>query len=200
MPMILYSHNKTSLWLDKKTEEEKKTLLQAACTLAPVISRKFKERGRELEAKRGEALVQKQHNIARKDAKLVHEKELLTKEIEKFGLWTCRDDVESELVSLKKKADNLRVLKLQINFRRKVLGQSDSDSSVFRFSQNRKQHSVKQNLFQLLVGPSNESDGLTLTSHARHEEVLTQPELLVGLRITHQFEVDGELSWLRELS
>ena len=68
--MILYSNNKTSLWLDKKTKEEKKTLLQAACTLAPVKSRKFKERRRELEAKREEALVQKQHNIARKDAKL----------------------------------------------------------------------------------------------------------------------------------
>ena len=52
-----------------------------------------------------------------------------------------------------KKADKLKLLKLQINFRRKVLCQTHCDPSVFRFSHCGKLFSVdqlKENLFCLL--------------------------------------------------
>ena len=101
---------------------------------------------------------------------------------------------------MSKKADKLKVLKMQIKFRHKVLGQSHSDNSLFKFSHGGKPHSVdqlKQNLCQLLMVAgdpecstfSNEHDTLAL------EDVLVQPELLVGRRIKHRFEVNGELVW-----
>ena len=106
------------------------------------------------------------------------------------GLWINRAEVENGLKLLKKTA-KIKALKLQINFRRKVLGQSHPDKSVFLFSHNRKQHSVdqlKKNLYQLLaVGEENPIISI--------EDVVQQPKLLVGCRIKHRFETDQELVW-----
>ena len=57
------------------------------------------------------------------------------------------------LDAVSKRSDKLKLLKLQINFRRKVLCQTHSDPSVFRFSHCGKQFSIdqlKENLFCLL--------------------------------------------------
>ena len=45
--MILYSHNKTSSWLEKQSHEEKGKLLRMAQTFAPTIRAKFKARRQE---------------------------------------------------------------------------------------------------------------------------------------------------------
>ena len=62
--MILYSHNKTSSWLEKQSHEEKEKLLHMAQTLAPTIRTKFKVRRREIEAKHEKVLIKKQEDIA----------------------------------------------------------------------------------------------------------------------------------------
>ena len=93
--MILYSHNKSSLWLEQKTYKERELLLRAARTLAPAIRERFKNRRLALEKRRGEALVKKQQLIAKREYKVVQEKERLTKEIEVVGLWMNRADVEN---------------------------------------------------------------------------------------------------------
>ena len=107
-----------------------------------------------------------------------------------------RADVECGISSVAKKTEKIKVLKLQINFRRKILNQSHPDSSVFKFSQNRKQYSIdrlKHNLFRLLIeeNPPDEDD-IPVPSP---ENILAEPELLVGQRIRHQFKVNGKLSW-----
>ena len=129
--MILYSHNKSSLWLEQKTSEERQHLLHAARTLAPVIHEKFKKRRLELEKRQEEALVRKKGELAKKELKRVQVKEQLAKQIAVVGLWTNRADVESGLEGLANKTDKLRVLKLHINFRRKVLDQSYPDKLSF---------------------------------------------------------------------
>lgn len=101
---------------------------------------------------------------------------------------------------ISKKAEKLKSLKMQIKFRCKVLGQSDSDIAVFKFTHGGKAHSVerlKQNLYKLLTvtdrctpSPDCEQD-----SALSPEDVIKQPELLVGRRIKHRFEVDGKLVW-----
>jgi hypothetical protein len=154
----------------------------------------------EIEKRREESLAKKQEALAKREAKIIQEREKLTKEIEKISLWLTRVDVEDSLERLTKISDKKQALKLQINFRRKVLCQSYHDSSVFKFSQNRKQHSVdrlKQNLFQLLSDQETSSDKNDDSPAASqcHEDILSQPELLVGLRIRHRFEEDGKLSW-----
>ena len=90
-------------------------------------------------------------------------------------------------------------LKLQINFRRKVLNQSHHDKSVFKFSQNKKQHSIvklKENLLKLLIdGESAHDNDVPVYEPSESVNFETQPELLVGKQIRHQFEADGELTW-----
>ena len=82
-----------------------------------------------------------------------------------------RADIVEGLAAVRKKTEKVKLLKLQINFRRKVLSQTYSDLSVFKFSQNRKQFSVdqlKENLTKLL--PSDEqATSNTLLDQALHK-------------------------------
>ena len=79
------------------------------------------------------------------------EKEKLTKGIQKTGLWTSRTEVEDGLDEFVKSTKKKEALKLQINFRKKVLGQNHPNKSIFKFSHNRKQYSVQQLTENLLV-------------------------------------------------
>lgn len=100
-----------------------------------------------------------------------------------------------------KKAEKLKALKMQIKFRSKVLSQSHPDNSVFKFSHGGKVHSVdrlKQNLYKLLtvtVDESTPSPACEQSNALSLEDILKQPEVLVGSRIKHRFELDGELVW-----
>ena len=55
--LILYSHNKTSQWLQEQKAEDKERLIKAARALAPSIKAKFKARQEEIQRRHEEALV-----------------------------------------------------------------------------------------------------------------------------------------------
>ena len=220
---VMYSHNKTSLWLQNKTCEERKVLFQAARALAPSIRKQFKMRSEEIQLRLEQMMVKKQEEIKAKEQKILMRKEALTKSIAVVGFWLNREHVEEGLQKLTKQKEKVQVLKLQINFRHYVLAQSHSDSSLFRFSCNRKLFSVdrlKENLLKLLNGiphnhysPPLDENGNTSPDHdisnstspslalddpadnTSAEVILTQPEFLVGKKIRHQFDVNGELVW-----
>ena len=86
--LILYSHNKTSQWLQEQKAEDKERLIKAARALAPSIKAKFKARQKEIQRRHEEALVLKQQAIAKKKARELMEKEKLTVEIGKVGMLT----------------------------------------------------------------------------------------------------------------
>ncbi len=95
---------------------------------------------------------------------------------------------------MKNKTEITRLLKLQINFRHKVLGQTHSDISVFRFSQSGRKFTndeLKDNLHQLLPTENDDSS----PTKASLDDIVKQPQLLVGLRIKHRFEEDGQMIW-----
>ena len=62
--------------------------------------------------------------------KVVQEKEKLTKQIEKIGLWISRTEIEDGLKTFVKQAKK-EALKLQINFRHRVLGQVHPNKNLF---------------------------------------------------------------------
>ena len=169
--LILFAHNKTSKWLDKLEVSEREKLFKAARMLAPAIREKFKARQVEIQWRNEESLLKKQQAVAEKQVRELKEKEKLTNEIAKNGLWISRADIVEGLAAVRKKTEKVKLLKLQINFRRKVLSQTYSDLSVFKFSQNRKQFSVdqlKENLTKLL--PSDEqATSNTLLDQALHK-------------------------------
>ena len=191
---ILYSHNKTSVWLEKQSSEDRKKLLDAARMLAPVIRKKFNERRRVIEERRQKMILKRKEDIAHKKMRVTRENEMLTQEIEAVGLWKSKKDVDRGLQNISNKTEKIRILKIQIKFRQKVLVQPHPDSSVFKFSSHRKVHSLeklKRNLCALL----NEEEGHLPTPNEELTDILLQPELLVGRRIKHRFEADGNLVW-----
>jgi len=134
--LLLYSHNKTATWLENKTIEEKKRLLHAARTLTSVHRANFCKRREDIELKRKEILLQKERERARKKEKEIKEKEELTKKISSVGLWSTKDEVLAGLEKIATKTAKKDALKLQINFRKKVLCQTSDDQTVFQFSHN----------------------------------------------------------------
>ena len=133
--MILYSRNNTSDWLQKKTEEEKEKLFKTARTLVPVTKGKFRARKQAIQKQSENDLAKRQEEIAHKQFKKTQERQKLTKAIEVVGLWMNRAQVDDGLNAITKKTEKLKILKLQINFRNKVLNQLPSSNSLFKFSQ-----------------------------------------------------------------
>ncbi len=190
--LLLYSQNKTSDWLNSKTEVEKERFLQASRTLTSAHRANFLKRREEIVNRRKEAQARKELQVIKKREKEIKEKEQLTKMIECIGLWTIESEIESGLEVLKSVKEKVAALKLQINFRKKVIGQTHSDKNVFQFSHNRKQFScdeLVQNLKKLLSS----QNSLVLST----EEIFSDPDLLIYRRIEHQFNCEGNLVWYK---
>ncbi len=169
-----------------KTEEEKRRLFGAARSLTSVHRANFKQRREEIEHKRLQLQLERERNRQRKHAKQVKEKEDLTKRLAPLGLWTKATEVECGLQTLKSKKEKQEALKIQIDFRRKVLCQSYPDKTIFYFTHLRKaltECQLKSNLFKLLP-PTQE----LISADA-------DPELLIYRRIRHKFECDGSFKW-----
>lgn len=108
---ILYSHNRTTHWLEQQSSHDKEKLFQMARTLAPSIREKFKLRTLEILKQREESLAKKQQAIAAKQARIIREKEKLTKDVEQVGLWLNRGDIGRGLKTVKNKTENNTVAK-----------------------------------------------------------------------------------------
>ena len=114
-----------------------------------------------------------------------------------MGLWVTRAQVDSELDVIIKKTEKLKILKLQINFCNKILNQLPSNNPLFKFSQCRKPFTVEQlkgNLYKLL---ERDCTVTQILANSTLEEILLKPQLLVGRRIKHKFQLEesSELVW-----
>ena len=104
---MLYSHNRTSDWLQSKSTEEREKLFKVACELSSVQKRNFLKRRGEIIEKRKAAVLRKEQETIEKREKEVRIKEALTKQIQKVGLWTSRSEVEEGLRKLKQLRPNV---------------------------------------------------------------------------------------------
>ena len=136
-------------------------------------------------------MKEKEKEYLKKKEKEIKMKEALTKRIQKFGLWTTKEEVQKGLHQLKSAKAKCDAMKLQINFRRKVFEQFHDDKSVFLFSHQGKQHSHTQLFSNLLKLLPTEQQSLSIDQFLHH------PELLVNKRIDHLFESDQGLQWFK---
>ena len=96
--MILFTHNKTSLWMAQLSSCEREELFQAARKLAPAFKEKFKGRREEIEQKRRHEMEKRIEENAHKELKVAQEKEKLTIEIQEYGcMGTRREEVDNGL-------------------------------------------------------------------------------------------------------
>ena len=147
-----------------------------------------------MELKRKEVLQQRERDRVQKKEREIKEKEELTKKLSFVGLWTTKNEVLVGLDKIVGKKAKKDALKLQISFRKKVLGQTSDDQTLLQFSHNHKvftDSQLLQNLLKLLSLNSDSHQSLTIA------EVQTDPDLLIYCRISHQFNCDGELVWYK---
>ena len=128
--MIMFSNNKTSKWIGEKSPEEKEQLFKQAHGKGPVFREAFKERRKLLMEERAKVMREKQAATAKKKIKERKEKERLTQEIASMGLWQTNDHVESGLSKLRSKTAKLKALKIQLDFRKKVLQQTHPNKII----------------------------------------------------------------------
>jgi E1A/CREB-binding protein len=194
--MIMFAHNKSSVWMERLTSDERAKLLDAARTLAPTLRAKFKARRQEIAARREEDVQRRVEANARKKLKAVREKEKLTKDIEKLGLWINRTEIEDGIDAFVKQAKKKEALKLQIKFRHKVLGQTHPNKDVLKFSHNRRPFSVDQlkNNLLLLIDEDEDLEP-SLDTSLNNEDYMQHPAHLVGKRIQHRFKVGRKYKW-----
>lgn len=102
-------------------------------------------------------------------------------------MWHTRQETISRVAQQHSKTAKLKLLKIQLNFRKQVMNQkSYHDKGLFLFSKNRQQHSVDnliENLCKLL------SD-----EEAVHKEANSERESFVGRRLSTGGEMNTELS------
>ena len=189
--VLLYSHNKTSSWLHSKQPDERERLIQAARSMTGFHRKTFLKRREAIEAKRIEAIKVREREMVKKKAKELKSKEDLTLQIQKIGLWTSCEEMDRHLEQISSKKEKVSTLKLQINFRRKVLNQVHADKSVFQFSHSRKPLPVDklaQNL-SLLFSSGATPPGLSL------DQIRKDPDRLLYRRIEHLFDCSGQERW-----
>lgn len=90
--------------------DEREKLFKVARCLAPSFKEKFKARRQEIKSRRKRDLEKRIEDNARKDMKIVKEREMLTKQIEENGgLWMKEEDVETALASLSTQKKSIEV-------------------------------------------------------------------------------------------
>ena len=132
-------------WLTSKSPEEVQHLLQTARKIAPEFRRLFKERKQNILEARIRALHEKQHALEAARIKQLRLKENLTKDIVQYGLWQSKEDIAKGVAKERSKTAKLSALKVQFNFRKRVLDQrSYRHKELFLFSKGGQQYTVKQ--------------------------------------------------------
>ena len=165
--------------------QKRESLLASARKLAPAHRAQFRECLLMIEQQRRAMLQKKQDDIRMKEQKVLQEEEKLTSETVLIGLWQTQDDVAQQLLRLKSETKK-EALKIQLKFRKNVLQQQYSDTSVYRFSKKGvgqfSSTTLKENLLKLI-----EDAWKATPSISSSQSAITSDPILVGKQVQHKF-------------
>ena len=137
---------------------------------------------------RSKMLQAKQLQLERMRQKKLKEKEHLTENIVTYGLWQTSEQVERKL---KTKKDKVKALKVQLDFRKKVLEQFHSEKDIFFVTKQSKQlpiQVIRDNLCKLL----------NCTQSVVPSSTAATCQSLIGKEILHKWEdEDGQERWYK---
>ena len=187
---ILFTSNKTAMWLDSKSAEEKEKLFAMVRKASPQHQKAFRERQKAIQEQRHEALRLKQVEIERKQQRALQRKEKYTSELMEYGLWQSIEEVDASLMPMSR-SKRVTALKVQLRFRKNVLQQVHSDKTIFQFSDKSSgtysPDKLRDNLTKLIQAAQSECE----LCDSRTREVEAESTLrLVGKRILHDFIED----------
>ncbi len=112
--LVLFTNNETAKWLDSKPHTEVTQLLQKARSVAPEFKRLYRERREKMLQERAQLLQAKQRALLAAQEKKLKEKEKLTQDIMKYGLWQSQEDIRKGLSRLK--SNSAKVMAIKVNW------------------------------------------------------------------------------------
>ena len=187
---LMYSHNKTRIWLDTLEESHRNSLILECQKEGKQIRKQFKVRLQEIEAKRLEAQEKRRQHLLQTERKRLQNAENFTNMVCFYGLWQSAEQIKEGLNRLTSEKEKRDALESQIRFRKNVLKQKHTNKKIFNFSyKNANEKYVKLTLKQL------ESNVKALIEDTLGEETVETKShgvpLLVGKSVKHQFK-EGE--------
>jgi len=115
---IMFSLNKTGEWLDSLTVDKRNEILQKTRSEGLDLREKYKQRVKQIEQFRQDALRKKRDEVKRKREKDLKERGLIVDDVNYYGFWQYPDAVDEMLRSFKSPAEAKKALKAQIRFRK----------------------------------------------------------------------------------
>ena len=111
--------------------------------MAPKFKRQYEE-GKRMYEEKIKLIRDKQVAVLAAQEISVKQKEQLTQDIIKYGLWQSSVQISDGLHQLKSKAEKLKALKTQLNFCKKVLRQVPPNKDFFFTTRNTKQLTIEE--------------------------------------------------------
>ena len=189
---IMFCLNKTSEWLGKMSEEEKKETIEHARRQVSVLDKKYQMRRKAILETRKSNLEKKLTEEREKQARKQEQKELIVREIMFYGLFQTPDQLEEGLEGM---TDNEKIdaLKAQLRFREYILqqdvGKDDKHLFIFSTKENGKR---KDKSIDVLT-----ANTLKLISMSLGKDVsVDKPTArMVGKKVEFLYKVDGKQIW-----
>ena len=180
----MYTKNRISEWLESKDEASRENLIEESRATARKLKYIHSKQRHEIVKHKKEALKEKQSKIEALNRKLFQEKERLTSEIIIHGLWQTSECVDTKLPTYHTSTAKLNALKIQLQFRRNVLGRP-GNKTLFQMS------SAKDGKFSVPRVTENLKTLITFAASNTSEQE-EHISFLVGKRIRHKFQDSAE--------
>ena len=193
---VMFSFNRTSDWINSKTPEDAKQLVEDAYKQVGQLRRKFKERQKNMKEEKWRQLQEKRAKEAEAKRKKVERKVKVTNDILYYSLFQSEKQVNDFVESDISTKDKIEALKAQLNFRDEVLHQEPSDSKLYNVTKaigpkKRKNLTVPElaeNVKKLIAEGQDIERGM-------EKETEEEVPRLIQKQIQHCFMVDGQKKW-----
>lgn len=182
--LVELKKNKSMKWLQQLPNEQQQKVLDLAVEKRSEVLKDRKEENQKRSKERQDHLLQAHikrkalEQRAQKERDMLSQEHLITSSRELRG---AISDIDKEIITIsKKKAKKLKLLRAQINIRRKLLKQKIQ----ITFSHSRRQRPICEIINEL-------TDFIDANSiPPEYSVILSDPYLLVGRSISHKFEME----------
>jgi len=181
---VMFLNNRTSEWLNSKSEKERDSLIVQASKDVKGLKLRFKDRLQEIENRRRLAMqekIQKKENLERER---LRKQEGYTNDIVRSRLWQSETEVDNMLASYNTVAEKVDAIKTQLKFRKEVLMQISDEKKTFNVTKSvdgkRKSLSVDELATNLKK--------LIRQAVVKEKDSERETHILVGKRIRHRQE------------
>ena len=186
--LVQVKKNKTLKWLGTLPLQQQNSILNLAVKRRKEVSESSKEEAKQRAERRRQNLTQAHtRREAQKEKRLAEREELVQHHLiaSSEELLEALSQIDAaDLSEGKKRSEKVRLLKTQINIRKKVLNQNIR----IVFSRSRQQRPINEIIHEL-------SD--FIKENTPFTEILQNPESIIGSRVSHLFVINGKEEWYK---